>query len=409
MTTVQYAPTIGMTADAQGYLGTVTSAFVEDCYATNPYSFLSWSGRHGLCNVKNVVGTFLLSGFIIDQSYDIDRLLDIHFNPNAAYVAEWAANGVRTAQFANNAVFMELAKADQAYLDRVFCYGGKTGLLLSNRGNAAASGASFGMCGFEGCDLPLSVTGAPQEIDFGFTQFGTSTDVSSGNHAILIAPAAGNLKNLNFSRCRSFRSVGSAIQAANVNGLNLNGFRAGNAIDKGDFARGVVSLSSCTEVQASGMNLDITTSGLIVPIIMNNCSNFTVNDNFFGGPPPHGGRSPAPRMVKPGTTGRRQGHPSRPRHSSAAHHQISSSTRWPRPRMGIATSLLRRIGLGLMCPPSKPCSEQAPMSSPSTVRRLTTLRPSTSFPARPERLRIPSRRSLVAPPRSRRLTTSPRS
>lgn len=282
----QYAPTIGLAPDPITANNVVANAYVEDCYTTNPYTFLSWTNNHGDCRLNNIHGTFLKAGFVIDRSYDVDRITDIQFNPNNAYVAAWATNGVLKAQFDNAAVFMEIAQADQPYLDRVFCYGGFTGLLLSDRGNGSVAGMALGTCGFEGAQQPIVITGNPQECDFGYTQVGVQKGSIAGypgQHGILISPS-GNPKNLNFSRCRSFGSVGSAIQAANVNGLNLNGFRAANADDKGDFARGVVSLSGCTDVQANGMMLAIGTSaGMIVHIVTTNMNRFAMNDNMLSG------------------------------------------------------------------------------------------------------------------------------
>ncbi|CDX54584.1 hypothetical protein MPL1032_190163 [Mesorhizobium plurifarium] len=285
---VQYAPTFGLAPDPITASNVVAHAAIEDIYATNPYHLVSWGNNHGDCTLRNIHGTCLKQGFLIDKAFDVDRITDIHFNPNNAYVAAWPGNGVLKAQFDNSAVFMEIAKADQPYLDRVFSYGCFTGLLLSDKGSGSASGMALGTCGFEGAQKPVYVTGNPQECDFGFTQVGVSKGSIvgyPGQHGIEIAPS-GRPKNLNFSRCRSFGSVGSAIQAGNVDGLNLNGFRAANADDKGDFSRGVVSLSGCTEVQSSGMILAIgvqSGSNFLVHIVMNNTTNAKVNDNIFAG------------------------------------------------------------------------------------------------------------------------------
>ena len=279
-----YPATIACLADSQGPSNRVTTAQLRDLYVTNAYNFVDFSINHGQCNFENIQGTCLNIGFNIDQSFDVDRFVDIHFNPNNAYLADWPAVGVWQKQLANtSSAFMQLATADQAYINRCFSYGSYYGLHIVNTSGRGPNGLGCKMSGFEGCILPIKIEAVCQGSVYENLVLGTITDISgiTGSRCIQLS-APDYCRNLIFQNLSCFAAVGPAMEIYKVKGLIIENVIIDRTLNSDTFARGAIEVYNSSRVTIR-KNQIRSADTLITYLIMNYVSGFTVADNFLQG------------------------------------------------------------------------------------------------------------------------------
>ncbi|MDN4069927.1 glycosyl hydrolase family 28-related protein [Paenibacillus vini] len=122
---------------------------IEDIFLYNCYKFCDYSMIHERVTIRDIYGDVLKSGIVIDNSWDVDRLENIHFWP---YFSNGKEESVRVelAKFrTSNCVGITLGQADAIQVNNIFCYGLYKGMTLGigNRGPYGQMGnISFDIC-----------------------------------------------------------------------------------------------------------------------------------------------------------------------------------------------------------------------------------------------------------------------
>jgi len=131
-----------------------TRMLIRDVAALNPYTFIDISQAHGLLTVQDVNAYPLNLGIRIDQSYDIDRIENVHFNPNIWMVLH-DSNTLRQWVYLNATAF-QIGRADWPRLINCFCFGYRHGFELTQLSGAGPSiHTTLLACGADSCYLPF--------------------------------------------------------------------------------------------------------------------------------------------------------------------------------------------------------------------------------------------------------------
>jgi hypothetical protein len=284
---VAYPPTVGLVADPQGNLGNVSRPAIKNLYVTNAFVFVSWTKRHDLGLIEDVYGTAIK----LDQAYDVDRLIRVHSNPNAAYVGAWpGSQTVLDRQHGQtDGQFIRLGKTDQAYLFNTFGFGFRRGLNLVDDGFGGSNGLQVMQSGFEGTPNPMVIVSG-SGLFFSQLVLGDSSDLPGygTGPAVLITPAAGAfLESLYFDQVKVFAATGPAFAVTRVRGFTVVNSILERVRSAGGFLRGLFEINNAARVTVDGNQIQVRGDQIIMATF-DNVRGFNVRDNFYDGQPNNG-------------------------------------------------------------------------------------------------------------------------
>lgn len=115
---------------------------VEDVTLINPYIGIDFmGGNSSLHYIKNVYGSPLHIGIEIDNSTDIGRVENIHFNPNF-----WQPGNVELDNYIHNNLYaFIIGRSDWEYFFNTFVWGAKVGYLFEQTSQGACNGNFVGI------------------------------------------------------------------------------------------------------------------------------------------------------------------------------------------------------------------------------------------------------------------------
>lgn len=292
--TVAYPPTVGLVTDPRGHLGNVSRPMIENLFVANAFVFVSWTKRHDLGTIVDVYGTAINTFIKLDQAYDVDRIIRVHSNPNAAYAGTWAASPhVLDRQHAQtDGQFIRLAKADQAYLFNTFGFGYRRGLCCADDGYGGPNGLQVMECGFEGTPNPMTIHSGNSLI-FAQIVLGDSADLPGygTGAAIIISPPNGQtVTGVSFSQMKIFSSTGPAIEAYRTKGLFVVNSLIERVRTAGGFLRGAIETRDVSQLTLNDNRVSVAGANVIMAIL-DNTRGFNIRDNYYGGQAA-GGTSP---------------------------------------------------------------------------------------------------------------------
>lgn len=116
---------------------------VRNIYVVNAYDFLNAQNAHGRLHVQNVTGCAKHRGILIDGSYDVDRVENIHFI-NVWPPLSSAANNPSVAYTKDNGESLLLGRADGIQVSNFFSYGYSYGMHLFSGSVSGVSGETYG-------------------------------------------------------------------------------------------------------------------------------------------------------------------------------------------------------------------------------------------------------------------------
>lgn len=293
---VAYPPSVGLVADPLGANGgNVSRPIIEEVCVSNAYKFVSWTLRHDLGTIRDIYGTAIHTFITLDKAYDVDRLFDVHCNPNAAYVGDWASNGIIDRQYTiGDGAMINMARADQAYILRCFGFGFRKGLYLTDFGSGGANGLQVMQSGWEGCANPIDIVASTEALMFSQIVLGDASIIGAGfpgGSAVRCNPPANTFcNNMSFEQVKVFSAAGPAFEMNYVNGLTILDSYLEQIKSAGGFLRGAVEVKNAARFAMSNCNIKVQGSQ-IIGLIAGNLRGFNIRDNWYDGQAA-GGTSP---------------------------------------------------------------------------------------------------------------------
>jgi len=282
----QYPPTIALAAsDPLEASSLVVSPRVEDCIFINPWIGMDFTSPHSLLCVRGIVMTAWKGGIRVDGSLDVDRLVDIHMNPNTSYRGPWPSNGINTYAVNNpNSYAFEFGQAVHIMIDRCFSYGFSKGLWAHPMAGGIPVGMLINQCGFEGTDAPVRIDGQFRRIVFTGCMFGTREGNPSAKAIQAIASPTARAKELFFVNCTIWRSENSAIQTNYVDHIRLTGFAIYSAVaELPAFSTPSVDVQNANGFFVSDSFIEAAPHGLVYYMNIRDCKGVSVNETQFAG------------------------------------------------------------------------------------------------------------------------------
>lgn len=253
---------------------------ILNCYFINPYIAIDFSKAHDLLTIENVQGYAIYKGIIIDNSYDSDTLINVHFNNNALAntdLENWEKYRDWTR---NNGICFNIGKADWINLIRSFCWGYYKGCDISKIGETAPGVVRFTACGFDSCGTCCEVNGDnfyTEGISFDNCMFyankGLTDNALTNNYSVVL----NTCRNVQFSNCLFGNTEKGGIYSNNVNtAINNCVFNNLATISDGVAIyceEGSVNITGCTIIGAENTKLK--------GIVIDKCNLIVINSNNF--------------------------------------------------------------------------------------------------------------------------------
>jgi len=232
---------------------------IRDVAAINPYVFIDISLLHELLTIENVNAYPLYRGLVLDNSVDIDRISNVHFNPNiwpdmpiGGNLPKWV--------FANATAF-DIGRLDWARFYNCFCFGYQFGFHLKNLGSGVPKQILLHGCGADRCYYPFFVRwgwgikiidcDAVSSNEYDAAEItGPAVNISSGDTIV---------ENLRIwgSTSTGIRVLGTAGHpTSNVTIRGCNIMEYGVNAHAGHFAYGIIINDYATNVIVEGNQVD---------------------------------------------------------------------------------------------------------------------------------------------------------
>jgi len=257
-----------------------TKVVINNCVLVNPYVGIDFTVLHELLTIQNVRIFAWFKCIRIDQSYDIDRLIDVHVNPNVMYDGTWTGNTAYVYTINNVCSAFEFGKADQLYVSKCFSYGYTNAIVFSNLSGSPINGIIFDQCGFEFCHIIASMDqiGSGMHILFSGCFLG-QLETSIHNAIHMVGTAASPINNVMFSNCVFWRTASQAYFKY-VNGLAFYNCFMENLIveSSGTWFEPAISLEYCKDVKIISDTLKVATHGYNEYIKADHCENILLRN-----------------------------------------------------------------------------------------------------------------------------------
>lgn len=285
LTPSQYPPTIAhVNGDVQEAGNSVLQTDIVNCVFVNPWIAGNFTRAHEQLNITNVLFFAWFKGFIIDISSDIDRLVDIHANPNIMYRGAYPANNAYEYGLANSGVGLDIGRADQIYLTRCFVYGFATGCWVHTVSTTSPNGVYFVECGFEGSSICVKVNDVVRRLNMSSVILGTVDRTTSGQSLYISLAADALIDEITLLNVTSFTSAHQAFYLNNVNHLTMEGC---NAYGSNHFSTTVeepsLQLVNCVGVTIRDFHSDIYGVAFAVGIRVSGSNGFSMKEIFLSG------------------------------------------------------------------------------------------------------------------------------
>ena len=283
---VQYPPGIAFAEEESGegeVNGNILQVIVRNIVMSNPWIGILFSQLHERLTIDNIHMTAWKIGIVVDGSTDVDKVSNIHMNPNVSYIGPWATNNPRGYHLLNNTcVGIWIGGADQIEISKAFVYG----FYYAFRFEKYEIGDNKSVCltqsAAEGCMIAVRSYG---------TRGLVMSDCIFGNHSVLGSAVIwiGNV-NMNdesdaiqINNCKVWTSATQGLLCHYVNHIMVNNceFQDLNSLNPG-WTGACITLENCAgfkftnnTVQQDGSN----TSGYHMHLT--NVDGFVIDNNIF--------------------------------------------------------------------------------------------------------------------------------
>ena len=214
---IEFPPTISV----QGSFCRVLNSFFP-----NSYVGIDATVPHGKLNMENLEFGMYYRAIRDDQCYDVDKFVTIHANPGMW--ATWKDDSNVIGWMMNNSATLEVSRIDWLYVEQLFAFGTKYGILMTAKNNGSVGEAQIIQAGCDACRYGI---------------YSNIQNVSSYPWLITISNWSGTA----FDPV-SGKGSGTSIYLANVNGVNISNSNFWGIRDDG------VYLENCTGVILTGNN-----------------------------------------------------------------------------------------------------------------------------------------------------------
>lgn len=287
LTPVQYPPTIAhVNGDPGEANNSVMHTDIKGCSFVNPWIAGDFTRSHELLNMSDIQFYSWHKGFIIDQSADVDRLQDIHGNPNIMYRGEWPGNNAYEYTLADStSIGLEIGRADQLYMERCFVYGFYYSGLIQPIGPIGPNGIYMSMCGFEGSINPLTITGKVRRINLDKIMLGTVARSTANVSLNVSLDADSIIDEIVLLNVTSFTSAKESFYLNNLKQLTMIGCKAygSNQFNAG-FEQASIRIGNSSGFTIKDTHSDVYgTNPNAVNMRMTGCNGFIVEDLFISG------------------------------------------------------------------------------------------------------------------------------
>lgn len=246
----------------------IEGILVENCHFCNPWQAINFSSRHSLGIIRHCTGYAWDNMIFIDESYDVERIIECQFNTTLAYVGNYSPDNMYGYQGSlSDSASIRIGKADACRIIGTFVYGFNKGLHIDKFGSGYPNGVYVFGGGWEGCVSPLWAI-KPQGLYVHGVMFGADTigtDESKpystmplAKHAITLSGDSGDPgRSVVFNACTVWTARWCALDANYIEGITVNGctFSDSNKVDRG-FPTAVMMTNNCNQVSVQNSFLD---------------------------------------------------------------------------------------------------------------------------------------------------------
>jgi hypothetical protein len=285
-TPTPFPPTIShVDSDPNEAGGRVVKTDVIGCNFVNPWVAMNFTLPHELLNITDCRYYAWHKGIVLDSSLDIDRIVDVHFNPNIMYRGDWPQNNVYEYTLINFSVGIEIGQCDQIYLTRVFGYGFDRGCWIHKIGTNNPNGVFMVECGFEGSNRPLSIMDGARRVTLNTVMLGTVGRTEAGRSLHVDLASRDVVGEISLTNVSSFMSSAETFYFKNVRHLTMSGCKAYGAVqfDHG-FEQAALHLIDCVGVSIKDTHIEASAGNPnAVCARVNNVKAFSIEDAFMTG------------------------------------------------------------------------------------------------------------------------------
>jgi len=271
----------------KGQAAVCNDCLIENIFLYNCYQFADFTGNHERLKIKDVYGDILYSGIVINNSVDVDRLVNVHF---------WPFFGTGTAistYRANNAIGITINRADGFQASNIFIYGHQKGIQLGdgvNKCYGQITNYSADLCRFGIYSDSINPNGISiQNYDYAMSSASQTAYGLANSYAMFFGDIGTGLIEINNTKIWGgptgaiFTPItfnGSAI----LNNMNVSAI-TGTALISHSGTTGTIKVRNIE----SSFNIPIATMGTAASTItIENPS--LINETFIG--------TPAPKFLK---------------------------------------------------------------------------------------------------------------